>query len=359
MAKKIRHWRTWILLLSLCFAFLATNAVICSSQRDDRLRRHRRHRQVKKSTINKNRNSKNQQQHKSATETSTLTFEGSHTYTNPNPICITTKNASTSNSSSKKSSRWSLPQSNEKRILAFFQDPEKRDIIFSKGSGNPVQKVPMTPDLYQEWRTRCSIMKTNCGGANQKQPLADVEMLSIESTVSLIPGLSIKAISIMGCRLLIEPHSSFPMYELTLIKDEYVPVGAKPLVWVFNQITGNNHKHRKSSRSGSSPSTTTATSNRQTQAVTRISIHRSSLPEIDSKNNSNNHHDDNDNLFVRYYGHVKVSCCFPARLVKMLPMSKASLEAKVSRSIKKQIERESRICLDPFRDAMEEFLLSN
>jgi hypothetical protein len=104
------------------------------------------------------------------------------------------------------------------------------------------------------------------------------------------------------------------MYEFTLIKEEYSPKGAKPMRWIFNQITGNQDDD-----------TAALTESRKTHGIARITM------EPDAKTGG---------IRLSYFGRVTVSCSIPRRMLKVLPLSKRKVEAKVSKSLVKQLERE-------------------
>jgi hypothetical protein len=215
-----------------------------------------------------------------------------------------------------------LPASSED-LVSFFQDPKHRDLAL-KGGGNPIDPVPVTPELYEEWNTQSRIVQSTAPDISN-----DRTILAIHSTVSLLPGLAIKAVSITGCKLLRHPVTSLPIYEFTLIKEGYSPEGVKPMVWIFNIVAGKNGAHPSDVQS------------RNTHAISRMSV------EADSKTGA---------LRLCYFGRVKVDCNLPRRLMRVLPLSKQKMEAKVSKSIVKQLEREGVQSVKKFRAALEDWL---
>jgi hypothetical protein len=219
-----------------------------------------------------------------------------------------------------------LPASSSENLVSFFQDPKHRDLAL-KGGGNPIDPVPITPQLYEEWNTQSRIVQSTAPDTSN-----DRTILAIHSTVSLLPGLAIKAVSITGCKLLQHPVTSLPSYEFTLIKEDYHPEGVKPMVWIFNIVAG---------RTGAHPSDVQS---RNTHAISRISVER----VADSKTGA---------LRLCYFGRVKVDCSLPRRLMKCLPLSKQKMEAKVSKSIVKQLEREGVQSVKKFRAALEDWLI--
>ena len=159
-------------------------------------------------------------------------------------------------------------------------------------------------------------------------------MILISSTVSILPGLSIAAKSWMGCKLLHHEKSRLPVYEFTLIKDDYKPEGVKFMVWLFNQVTGNSNNSNANDNMGNS--------NRQTHGLSRIYIEPAT--------------DGSQGLVMHYFGFVKVSCTVPRRVISLLPLSKAKAEQKVSTAIVKQLKSEGVQSLQKFQAAFEEWL---
>ena len=218
-----------------------------------------------------------------------------------------------------------LPKASWKRVEEFFQDPRNRDLVL-KGGANPTEQVVATQDLYALWKEQSSIVQSVA-----PSPPHDPIIL-ISSTVSLLPGLSIAAKSWMGCKLLHNERTKLPIYEFTLIKDDYNPQGIKFMVWLFNQVTGNNDKSDNKATN----------TNRQTHGLSRIFMEPAT--------------DDSEGLVMHYFGFVKVSCTVPRRVLSFLPLSKAKAEEKVSNAIVKQLQREGIQSLKKFQSAFEEWL---
>lgn len=210
-------------------------------------------------------------------------------------------------------------------IHEFFHNPKHRDLLL-KGGDNPIETLLSTKELYDEWKFQSSIV--------QSEPPDHLNdpILAIYSTVPLLPGLAIEAVSYTGCKLRKHPVTSLPVYEFTLIKEEYIPAGVKPMRWIFNQITGN--------KSSQDP-TEALTANRKTHGLARVSL------EQDGKTGR---------FKLAYFGSVEVSCSIPRRILNVLPMSKGRVEAKVSKSIVKQLERESVKSIEKFQAAFESWL---
>jgi hypothetical protein len=211
-----------------------------------------------------------------------------------------------------------LPNTSADRVIAFFRDPHHRDLVL-KGGGNPTEQIPPTPELYEEWRVQSRIVQS-------EPPAPNDPILAISSKVPLLPGLSISATSYMGCKFLQNPRTLLPIYEFTLIKDEYAAQGSKPLVWIFNRMTGVGGD---------------GDSSRKTHALSRVSMEPCEA---------------GTSIVMQYFGFVKVSCSVPRALIRILPMSKKKAQEKVSNAMVKQLEREGLASIQKFQGAFEDWL---
>jgi hypothetical protein len=219
------------------------------------------------------------------------------------------------------------------RLFSFFQDPVNRNLVL-KGGGNPTEHIPATHDICETWGAQSRIVKSAPPTIAARDDDDDTtSVLAIYSTVPLLPGLSIRAVSYTGCKLLAHPQTSLPMYEFTLIYETYSAIGTKPMVWIYNQLTGgagNTQQHRAVEEEA--PSTC------HTHALSRITME----PDAES------------GMFrLCYFGMVRVSCSIPRRLLKILPFSQRKIEAKVSKAIVKQLKREGLQSIEKFRAALE------
>jgi hypothetical protein len=225
-------------------------------------------------------------------------------------------------------------------LMQFFLKPENRDLVI-KGGGNPCEVIPPTPALYDEWKRNSKIVQSSLpDGQNE-------EILVVYSDVHLVPGLSINAVTYTGCKVLTEPHTALPYYEFTLVKEDYQGKGSRPMLWVFDKVTG---KHSNNSKKILRPAESSEinyhddnTNNNgqenksRTYALSRVSI---------------KHDTKQDGYRVHYYGHVKVVSELPKRMLRILPLPKRTVESKVSQSIVTQLEREGIQSVDKFAKAL-------
>ena len=214
------------------------------------------------------------------------------------------------------------------QLHEFFQNRHHRNLLL-KGGHNPTEDIPRTHDLLEQWTQRSTTVASTPPLRRDLQNHQDDEqnhsVVAVHSTVPIVPGLSIKAISYMGCRLLSNPENNlFPMYEFTLIQDRYDAHGTKPLVWLYRKVTGDAddtssaHKGRPHIAAA-----TSTTGSRTTHGLCRVSLQ----PQEEA-------------LRLSYYSMVRVSCSLPSRLLRVLPLSKQSIESKISASMAKQLKLE-------------------
>ncbi|KAG7359890.1 hypothetical protein IV203_034988 [Nitzschia inconspicua] len=214
-------------------------------------------------------------------------------------------------------------------LMEFFLRPENRDLVL-KGGGNPCDVIPPSQHLYDEWTKNSKVVQSvPPDGQNE-------EILAIYSDVHLAPGLSISATSYTGCKVLQQPHTKLPYYEFTLVKEDYQGKGRRPMVWVFDKVTG---KHSKSNTNGMLSTNTNSHdgSSSRTYALSRVTIQ----PDLQQ-----------NGCRIRYYGHVKVVSKLPKGMLRILPVPKRSVESKVSQSIVSQLEREGVKSINKFTQAL-------
>jgi hypothetical protein len=224
-------------------------------------------------------------------------------------------------------------------VRHFFQKSNNRNLLI-KGGDNPVERVPASAELYDTWEAQSRIVHSRIPDRTSDED----HILAVYTTVPLLPGLKIDAVSYTGVKLIQSPLTNLPIYEFTLIKEYYLPRGTRTMEWLFSRIAGNNQDgseqyqyHIKGRQQYvSSPS-------RKTHGLTRVSL------ESDATTRT---------FRIKYDGHVGVSCSVPRRVLRYLPISKHAVEAKVSKSIVKQLKREGMASFRKYQQAWEEWLLS-
>ena len=237
--------------------------------------------------------------------------------------------------SSKDDRRQALSQMGE-----FFESTKHRDLLF-KGGDNPWEEIAVNSDLLNAWEEQSTILKSQ--GPDRDSD--DNQILAIYSSVPLLPGLKIDAVSYTGVNLLRSPLTGLPMYEFTLIKEFYLPSGSKGMKWLFNKVAGDKNNpgdiddqcHLKDGK------LYVASPSRQTHCLARVALEED-LPSRTFR--------------IHYFGRVLVSCQVPKRLLSLLPLSKKAVEARVSKSIVQQLQREGVTSLKKYKAAVDEWAKS-
>jgi hypothetical protein len=228
-----------------------------------------------------------------------------------------------------------------RQLYKFFQNRLHRNLLL-KGGQNPTEDIPRTPELLEKWTQRSKAVSSTppLSFENHHEDEQNHSVVAIHSTVPIVPGLSIKAVSYMGCRLLPNPRNFFPMYEFTLIQDRYQAHGSKPLVWLYRKVTGDPATTTtSSSHEGPLTAAASTTGSRSTQGLCRVSFES---------------HE--EALRLSYYSMVKVYCNLPQRLLRVLPLSKQNIESKISASMAKQLQSEVLQSAEKFHLALQNWV---
>jgi len=245
-------------------------------------------------------------------------------------------------------------------LYEFFQSRHHRNLLL-KGGHNPTEDIPPTHDLLEEWKQQCqsvsstppsslssssSLMNNHLHHSTEYDESNNHSVVAVYSTVPIVPGLSIKAISYMGCRLLSNPQTPlFPMYEFTLIQDRYEAQGKKALVWLYRKLTGESTSNTSEDDSSIflRNAISTTGGSRRTRGLCRVSL-------------GPDHFERENTLRLSYYSMVKVHCQLPNRLLRLLPLSKHGIESKISASMVKQIKSEVLQSAEKFYSALHTWL---
>ncbi|KAL3939607.1 MAG: hypothetical protein SGBAC_005701 [Bacillariaceae sp.] len=224
------------------------------------------------------------------------------------------------------------------RMGQFFQSETHRDLLF-KGGDNPWEEIPVSSDLLDCWDDQAAIVQSQRPDRNAKN-----QILAIYSSVPLLPGLQIDAVSYTGVKLLHSPLTGLPMYEFTLIKEYYLPNGSKGMKWLFQTVAGNKKSHGLDDQSHLKDGRLyTASPGRQTHSLARVALQE----DLSSRT-----------FRIHYFGRVMVSCRVPQRLLSLLPFSQTSVESRVSKSIVQQLQREGVTSLKKYQRTVEEWAQS-
>ena len=206
------------------------------------------------------------------------------------------------------------PLVSSEKMFEFFKVETNRNCLVTAGNSKPCETITPSPELLQLWKIKAELT----GGTEPNE--GDV-VLQINTGGIKFPGLTLQSVAMIGCKLVTSAVSNFPEYQFVLIDDAQQVEGAKPVVWIFNQLTGSSKKVRKPSDGPLS--------------ITRVSAKLT---------------DDEQGFVFFNEGYLKIFVKFPAFLLRILPVSKEKAEEQGSMSIQKAIEKDVETSILAFRD---------
>jgi hypothetical protein len=203
---------------------------------------------------------------------------------------------------------------NKDELRAFFMSKTCRDHFFSAGGSRKISDEPLTPELEQHWNDAC----TAHYGAASRPEKGDV-VVATESDVQF-PGLTMKNKVYNGMKLL--ENGDFPTYTILLIAEKKRVFGARPVVWLFNQLTGNDAEKEDTF---SAPS----------------GMAQSKIYVVEEESG----------YFINFDCEIEITVKFPKWVVKILPVSKEKMEEQGSASVKKAVGNDISKCVESANDA--------
>jgi len=215
------------------------------------------------------------------------------------------------------------PVTSQEALVDFFRDPKHSACLISAGNTRESHAVAVTDELLQRWKNRASSL-----GA--KEPEASDTIISVRTGGIRFPGVTVESTSLIGSKLLLPTkETEYPSYEFVLIQDQREATGLRPIVWVYNQLTGAGNKERENDAAPMSLSRVTPCPTSDGESVTF---------QIDS------------------FLEIKVK--FPAVLIKILPVSKEKAEAQGAEAVTKVLKKDIDVSIAKFRDIYAESLQS-
>lgn len=213
------------------------------------------------------------------------------------------------------------PVTSQEAMIDFFRDPKHCACLISAGNTRESHTVPTTDELLQKWKSRAASL----GG---EQPEMSDYIISVRTGGIRFPGVTVVSTSLIGSKLLLPTDSTgFPGYEFTLIQDQREATGLRPIVWVYNQLTGAGNKERENDAAPTSLSRVAPCPTPDGESVTF---------KIDS--------------------FLEIRVKFPAVLLKIMPVSKEKAEAQGAEAVINVLKKDIDVSIDKFRDIYVETL---
>lgn len=207
------------------------------------------------------------------------------------------------------------PATSQEAMIEFFRNPIHRNCLISAGNKRETSSVPTTKELLEKWKKRALSLKA-------AEPEVSDTIIKIRLGGMRFPGIILESTSLIGTKVLIPSESNaFPSYEFLLIQDKRQATGLKPLVWIYDQLTGAGKKERE-------------------KDTARISLSRVTVQESEH----------NKTITFKIETFIQIRINFPAFLLKILPVKKEKAEAQGSQGIAKVIKHDIDSAMAKFRD---------
>mmetsp|Transcript_4822 Transcript_4822/g.6743 ORF Transcript_4822/g.6743 Transcript_4822/m.6743 type:complete len:302 (-) Transcript_4822:85-990(-) len=214
-----------------------------------------------------------------------------------------------------------VPTCSADKMLKFMDMEENLACLVTAGDKNPYQLVGDPSDeLVSDWQK----LAIELEGA---EPTSSDRVLKVKTGGIQLPGLKLTSEAVIGAKVVTSENSKdFPYYEFCLIADTNTVEGPKPLVAIFNTLTGANKKEKKK---GGSPT-----------SLTRVSVETGEEGKI----------------MFQTKGFLKIAVKFPTFLFRILPVSKEKAEQQGSEAVEKAIVRDTEAATEYFRNKYEEWI---
>lgn len=231
--------------------------------------------------------------------------------------------------SSKPVSLSTFQNSNENSIKDFFACVQTRNLILTKDVEVTHLDVPPSSKLMKIWAMESKGFAIDPSADISQDNTCEVVLLSKNIN---FPGLALKNIIIMGCKLIVPEAATeskddddiFNMqYEFTLLDTKLEPQGNTPVVWLFRKIVGGGGE----------------TSDNE---LTPVEPTSSSFGIFYMEPSTSNPGD----IVFTSNSMIKTKIKFPSILIKVMSLSLDKTEEEGSKSMQKTIEKEVCPALD-------------
>lgn len=245
------------------------------------------------------------------------------------------------------------PDTTSDELTAFLLRHESRN-VFAAGGGatDSVRELEITPAWRSMWKKACHSWYGSIHLPSQGDTLLSCD------TYSYFPGLEVCTTVISGIKLLPrqhqhtrgharQQHNNLPSYCFLVIGQKQSAKGLPPVVWIFKQLMGIKKEDDDGDKASSSSS---ASSNRDVSSLSSWEP----MGPVKSTVSVQRRKEDGRWCF-RLDSDIKIKVEFPAMLLKILPTSKAKVEAQGSTSITKTVSKASRLGVEAAYQAFTDF----
>lgn len=217
----------------------------------------------------------------------------------------------------------SVPDATYQEMVRFLIGDDCRRLLLSAGGTRDVESLPHSADLQRMWSMQVS------SGFAENIPENGDKFLRTD-TVVRFPGLRLTNTVVNGF-VVDRMKSSAPECVSLLIGESRATSGRKPLVWLFNKLTGDGQHQQP--QEYSQP---------KARVVTRTSV-------VEREDGATFQVD------VRF----QVLIDFPKTLLRFLPASKEKMEAKGSAAIKRAMSKDFEKAIKGVRRGFLEYYASS
>ena len=194
-------------------------------------------------------------------------------------------------------------------IAGFFRQKECRDLLLSAGGTKKIQELPMEEDLVALWKDCCEHW------GPEMLPEDGDTIVSVQSEIGF-PGLRVLTTACSAVKLRENANNS-PMYESLFIAEKLEAVGPAPLVWLYNQLTGN--------------------AKRPKDKFLAPSAKAKGLMSIVEKENTS--------YAIKFALDFQIDMVFPDALLRILPASRKKMEEQGSAAVYKAVAKDAQNAL--------------
>jgi len=207
-----------------------------------------------------------------------------------------------------------------KSINEFFELKESCSVLLKGAGNNEVTPLDNPPAIVRErWAKEAK-------RTGSQPPGPDDDIVEVKTAGISFPGLKVSSIAKIGTNLVLpNDDNGSPEWQATLIMDETKPEGLRPIVWIYNKLTG-------------------AAKEKTADDQTVHSLSRATA-EVSG-----------EEVVFMLEANLEVDLKIPKILLKILPVNKEKAEKQGSEAIQKTLEKDIVPAMTNFREEYIKYL---
>jgi hypothetical protein len=214
-------------------------------------------------------------------------------------------------------------------MAEFLKGEECRRLLLSAGGTRAVEKLQVTPDLQGMWTEACDGFFFS-NSSSLSLPKEPDEFMSTDAVIPF-PGITLTNTVVNGITRMEDEKEKggLPKYLFVLVGEKKSVEGPKPLVWLFNKMTGvDDNKNDEDADTG-------CYSKPKGYAVTYSSI-------INNKDGA---------LAFNVDVRLQIVIEFPRYVMRLLPASKEKMEQQGSNACARAVSKDVELAVRKVREA--------